>query len=113
MAFTITCPKCCGSKRFTCYGHIAGGVCFTCSGNGTIQVNEKPAPACQSVEREVRVVKSGPYTLTYCGFGVDVDRGNEYIGRATVSDDGKGWDWSNGIARRSDVKGLIVANAQG
>ena len=34
----VTCPKCLGSKYFAPYAHIAGGACFTCSGNGTILV---------------------------------------------------------------------------
>lgn len=31
-----TCPKCDGKKIFSEYAGIAGGVCFTCNGAGTI-----------------------------------------------------------------------------
>jgi hypothetical protein len=38
---TVTCPKCCGNRRFETLSHICSGVCFQCNGAGTVTV--KPA----------------------------------------------------------------------
>ena len=32
----VTCPKCNGAKTINGFSHVANGVCFLCSGNGTI-----------------------------------------------------------------------------
>jgi hypothetical protein len=42
------CCKCGGKGRIRAYGHVAGGVCFTCAGHGTVE-----APADWR-EREVK-----------------------------------------------------------
>ena len=33
---SLECPKCLGSRVFTCWQHIANGVCFTCRGTGRV-----------------------------------------------------------------------------
>lgn len=45
------CGKCDGKGRIRAYGHVAGGVCFLCSGHGTLE-----APADWR-EREVKAAK--------------------------------------------------------
>jgi len=42
-AQTIVCPKCYGAKRFQSLAHIANGACFTCQGNGVIDVRAEKA----------------------------------------------------------------------
>lgn len=43
MTATYKCPKCNGSGYLSCYSGIAGGVCFSCSGNG-YKVGKAPVP---------------------------------------------------------------------
>lgn len=43
MTTTYKCPKCNGSGYLSCYAGIAGGVCFSCSGNG-LKVGKPPVP---------------------------------------------------------------------
>ena len=52
----VTCPKCNGTKSFRTWSHIAGGRCFTCSGNGTILVRPSVAAAATQVAPRPEVV---------------------------------------------------------
>jgi hypothetical protein len=42
---TTQCPKCFGEGRITMYGHVAGGVCFTCKGSGVVTAASQSAKA--------------------------------------------------------------------
>lgn len=32
--FTYECPRCCGQGNIPAFGHVLGGVCFSCGGSG-------------------------------------------------------------------------------
>ena len=58
----VTCPKCNGTKSFRTWSHIAGGRCFTCSGNGTIFVSAATFATATPV-------RPGPEVVTIPGLG--------------------------------------------
>ena len=55
----VTCPKCLGSKYIAGFSHYAGGVCFQCSGNGTVEAATVAAAA--------PVANAVPHKLVACG----------------------------------------------
>ena len=62
---TATCPKCCGNGRISGLDHIENGVCFQCSGNGTIRVREQaPAPmTAEQIEYQALQARRGEWVL--------------------------------------------------
>lgn len=70
----VTCPKCLGAKTINGFSHIAGGVCFLCSGNGTILAGPQnvaqgtPAPVKPS--RTVTLPSFGAVVIERDGSGL-------------------------------------------
>lgn len=72
----VTCPKCLGSKYFAPFAHIAGGACFTCSGNGTILVYPNSRGAAGTIpakstrpEKTIELDTFGMVTISKWGTG--------------------------------------------
>lgn len=72
----VTCPKCLGSKYFAPFAHIAGGACFTCSGNGTILVYPNSSGATDTIptkstrrEKTIELDTLGMVTIMRWGTG--------------------------------------------
>jgi hypothetical protein len=62
----VICPKCTGNKTIRGFGHIAGGVCFRCSGNGTILVTPEKAPEYEPVRVQPVIPTAVIGTLGKC-----------------------------------------------
>lgn len=52
----VTCPKCFGAKRIQAFGHIEAGICFTCCGNGTVEIVERAARPMRTVAERERCI---------------------------------------------------------
>jgi len=71
----VNCPKCDGAKYIRGFSHYAGGVCFMCSGNGTVEANgvSTPASGTPVAHKVVSMGDFGTATIVRFGAGFQAD----------------------------------------
>lgn len=45
MSYKVECSKCSGKGNISAFGHVLGGVCFSCNGVGYKVLKNKPRPS--------------------------------------------------------------------